>query len=251
MDVCIVVVAYEASSTIIDVLSKVPHRVGDAVPRVVISDDASTDDTALLAESWAAAVDLDVTVLHQPVNLGYGGNQKAAYRDAIGRGAEIVVLVHGDGQYPAEMAVDLAAPLQADRAIAVYGSRFLRPGGARAGNMPWIRLVANRMLSTYLNTASGGSMSEWFSGFRAYRTDALIAVDYESLPDGFDFDSRITLDLLGRGERIVEVDIPTHYGDEISRVPLLRTGAMALAHGARHVARGGRRGGASRSRRNP
>lgn len=245
------VIAYEASATILDVLAKVPHHIGGVAPSVVVSDDASTDDTFELAEAWASGVELDVDVLRQPANLGYGGNQKAAYRHAIERGADIVVLVHGDGQYPAEMAVDLAEPLVAGEALAVYGSRLLRPGGARAGNMPWIRLIANRTLSTYLNLASRSSMSEWFSGFRAYRTAALAAVDYESLPNGFDFDSRITLELLGRGERIVELPIPTHYGDEISRVPLIRTGTMALVHGARHALRRTSRGVDAEAPRSP
>src|SRR5690606_21751669 len=142
---------------------------------VLISDDASSDDTATLAEGWAAAADHDATVLRQPINLGYGGNQKAIYRHAIAAGADVLVLVHGDGQYPAEMATDLALPLLRGEADATYGSRMMRPGGARAGRMPWVRLLANRGLSTYLNAASGSRMSEWFSGFRAYTADALRA----------------------------------------------------------------------------
>lgn len=235
MGVCIAVIAYEASATLLDVLAKVPATVAGEAPLVIISDDASTDGTAALARQWAATADHEVIVLQQPINLGYGGNQKAVYREAVARDADVVVLVHGDGQYPAEMAVDLASPLLRGEAAAAYGSRLLRPGGARAGGMPWIRLIANRTLSTYLNLTSGTTMSEWFSGFRAYRTEALVSIDYERLPDGFDFDSQVTLELIGRNLRIVEVAIPTYYGDEISRVPLLRTGSMALVHGASHL----------------
>ncbi len=243
MQIAVTVVAYEATDTIEGVLDRIPATICGQVPWVLISDDASSDDTAELAEKWAARnPHFEVEVTHQPVNLGYGGNQKALYQWAHDRGADIAILVHGDGQYPPEMADDLVGPLLARDAEAVHGSRMILPGGAKRGRMPIDRRIGNRVLSRTFNGLSGAHLSEWFSGFRAYRIDRLMAIpDLHRLPDGFDFDTAITLRLLENGDRIAEVAIPTHYGDEISRVPLLRTGLAGLAHAVEHWRRFGRR----------
>jgi hypothetical protein len=97
--------------------------------------------------------------------------------------------------------------------------------------MPMDRFLGNRTLSWLLNRLSGAELTEWFSGFRAYRLSTLQQLDLASMPNGFDFDTTITLQLLAAEARIGEVAIPTHYGDEISRVPLLRTGLAAVRHG--------------------
>ena len=231
--VCVVVVAYEAAETIQRVLARLPAHISGAPFSILVSDDHSSDRTVELGREWAATAALEVEFLEQPVNLGYGGNQKSAYRWALDHGFDVAVLVHGDGQYPPEMSGDVAGPIVAGDADAVFGSRLIIEGGARAGHMPLVRLVANRTLSTYLNFASHADLSEWFSGFRAYRLSSLADIGFEAFPDGFDFDMAITLRLLRNGSRVTECAIPTHYGDEISRVPLIRTGLHALAHGAR------------------
>lgn len=236
MQIAVTVVAYEAADTIEGVLDRIPTTVEGRVPWVLISDDASTDNTFDLAEKWAARnTHFEVEVTHQPINLGYGGNQKALYRMAQDRGADIVVLVHGDGQYPPEMVDQIVEPLLVGRAEVVHGSRMILPGGAKRGRMPLDRRIGNRVLSRTFNLLCGSHLSEWFSGFRAYRMDSLMAIpDLYDLPDGFDFDTAITLRLLENSARIAEVAIPTHYGDEISRVPLLRTGLVGLAHVVEH-----------------
>lgn len=236
MQIAVTVVAYEAAETIEGVLDRIPDTIDGRPPSVLISDDASTDNTFELAQKWAARnPDLDVEVAHQAVNLGYGGNQKALYQWAHDRGADIVLLVHGDGQYPPEMADPLVAAIVAGEADAVHGSRMILPGGAKRGRMPIDRRIGNRVLSRTFNWLSSAELTEWFSGFRAYRVDRLMAIpDLHDLPDGFDFDTAITLRLLENGDRIAEVAIPTHYGDEISRVPLLRTGLAGLAHAIEH-----------------
>lgn len=242
---CVVILAFQAATTVEGVLDRVPAEVCGRTPVLLVADDASTDDTVSRARSWSERTGRPLEVLVQTTNRGYGGNQKAAYRWARERGHDIVVLVHADAQYPPEHLERLVAPLLDGRADAAFGSRLMQPGGARAGGMPWIRLLANRGLTTYLNAVSGGHLTEWFSGYRAYRMATLEAARFETLPDGFDFDSEIILRILDDGGHIVEAAMPTHYGDEISRVPLVRTGLMALVHGARHLRT--RRGGAQRN----
>ncbi|OWY60477.1 hypothetical protein B7486_68965, partial [cyanobacterium TDX16] len=232
MKVGVLVVAYESSDYIINLLDRVPTDVPGADLAICVSDDCSSDDTGEKAEKWAAEQDeRDVVVLRQDRNHGYGGNQKLSYAWASANGIDVAVLLHGDEQYPPEAIPALVAPILADEADVVHGSRMIIPGGARGGGMPIDRYVGNRSLSWLLNRLSGADLTEWFSGFRAYRVSTISQLDLTTMPDGFDFDTTITLRLLEAGARIDEVAIPTRYGDEVSRVPLLRTGLAAVKHG--------------------
>ncbi len=229
--VAIVVVTYEAESTIEELLGRIPDASESVRPRVLIADDCSSDRTVALARSWADAAPLDVDVVAREVNLGYGGNQKASFAWAADEGADVVVLLHGDAQYPPERIGDLLAPILSGDADFVFGSRMIDRGGARAGHMPLKKRIGNRVLSKLLNAMTGASLTEWFSGFRAYRTSSLVDVGLAGLPDGFDFDVAVTVALLDRGARVQEIAIPTRYAGEISRVPLVRTGLQVLRHG--------------------
>ena len=214
----IVVVAYNAAPTLASVLDRLPASFRSKVAEVVVCDDASSDCTYAVGKDYQADTDLPLTVIRRPQNLGYGGNQKAAYRWAIEHGLDIVVLLHGDGQYAPEVIEDLIAPFEATNCDAVFGSRTLDPGSARIGGMPLYKYVGNRILSKISNSATGLELSEWHSGYRAYRMQALKDVPFESNSDGFDFDTEIILQLLEAKKTIVEVPIPTFYGDEICRV---------------------------------
>ena len=128
------------------------------------------------------------------------------------------MLLHGDGQYAPEVIESVVDPLLGGDADAVFGSRMMTKGAARAGGMPAYKYVGNRILTTMQNSLTGLALSEWHSGYRAYRVDALHDVDFTSYSDDFDFDTEIILGLHAAGKRIVEVPIPTYYGDEICRV---------------------------------
>jgi glycosyltransferase involved in cell wall biosynthesis len=232
--IAIAVVAYEAEGFISTLLDRIPDRIDGERPLILVSDDASADRTQELAEKWAAERgDVDAHVRRQPVNLGYGGNQKVAFAWASDEGADIVVLLHGDEQYPPEMIPELVAPIVSGDADAVFGSRMIIDHGARAGGMPMNRFLGNIGLSWWLNTLTPANLTEWFSGFRAYRMTTLDELGCDGLPDGFDFDIAMTLRFLDHGRHIAEIPIPTRYGEEISRVPLARTGLAALRHGLR------------------
>jgi SAM-dependent methyltransferase len=103
-------------------------------------------------------------------------------------------------------------------ADAVFGSRMMERGKARAGGMPLYKYLGNRILSTFQNRVIGLELSEWHSGYRAYRVDALTDIDLDSYSNGFDFDTEIILGLHAAGKKIAEVPIPTYYGDEICHV---------------------------------
>jgi SAM-dependent methyltransferase len=214
----VLVVAYNAAATLAEVLDRLPAGFRSRVDHVLVGDDASTDDTYEVGLGYRSLSDLPLTVIRHPQNLGYGGNQKSGYRWAIEHGLDVVVLLHGDGQYAPEVIEDLVGPLERGECDAVFGSRMMTGGAARAGGMPTYKYVGNRILTTVENSLTGLRLSEWHSGYRAYRTDALASIDFERNSDGFDFDTEIILQLHAAGRRICEVPIPTYYGDEICHV---------------------------------
>ena len=215
----ILVVAYNAAGTLAQVLDRIPVDFRGRITKVLIGDDASQDSTHLVALGYKQlATDLPIEVIRHPRNLGYGGNQKAGYRWAIDNGLDIVVLLHGDGQYAPELLPDMVAPIEQGEADAVLGSRMLDPGGARRGGMPRYKFVGNRILTTVQNVVVGTSLSEWHSGYRAYSVAALRDVPFHHNDDGFNFDTQLVIQLLEAAKGIVEVPIPTYYGDEICHV---------------------------------
>ena len=218
----VLIVAYNAASTLASVLDRLPPRFRSRVDHVLICDDASDDETYTVGLGYQAIADMPITVIRHAENLGYGGNQKAGYRWALDHQLDVVVLLHGDGQYAPEVIEQLVEPLEDGRADAVFGSRLLTPGAARSGGMPMYKYLGNRILSRYENTMAGMNLSEWHSGYRAYRVDALSDIPFERNSDGFDFDTEIIVQLHEAGKRIVEVPIPTYYGDEICHVNGLR-----------------------------
>jgi glycosyltransferase involved in cell wall biosynthesis len=217
--IAVVVVAYNAASTLAQVLDRIPPDFRARIDHVYIGDNHSEDSTYLVGVGYQQAVgDLPITVVRHPRNLGYGGNQKAGYRWAIEQGFDIVVLLHGDGQYAPEFLPEIVAPLVRGECDAVFGSRLMRPGEARRGGMPLYKYVGNRILSTVENAIVGEKLSEWHSGYRAFSVAALQDVPFERNTDDYNFDSQIIIQFHEARKRIVELPIPTFYGDEICYV---------------------------------
>jgi len=217
--VAILVVTYNAASTLASVLDRIPRDFVPQIEKVIVSDDFSHDSTYLVGLGYQQVEsELPLEIIRQSRNLGYGGNQKAGYRQAIDEGLDIVVMLHGDGQYAPEALPEIVAPLIRGECDAVFGSRMLIKGAARKGGMPFYKLIGNKILSRAENAIAGLDLSEWHSGYRAYSVAALKDLPFERNSDGFSFDTEIILELLEAGKRIVEVPIPTFYGDEISHV---------------------------------
>ena len=218
----VLVVAYNAEQTLSSVLDRLPEQFRAVVDHVLVCDDASNDATHEIGLAYQANGTLPLTVVRHPRNLGYGGNQKSGYRWAIDHGLDVVVLLHGDGQYAPEVIEDLVTPIVDGSADAVFGSRMMSKGAARSGGMPLYKFLGNRVLSRTQNALSGLRLTEWHSGYRAYRVDALSELPFESYSDGFDFDTEIILGLHHAEKTIAEVPIPTYYGDEICYVNGMR-----------------------------
>jgi glycosyltransferase involved in cell wall biosynthesis len=232
--VVVVMPAYNAELTLADTAALIP----ELVDAVLLVDDASLDGTVRLAQT------LGLEVVRHPVNRGYGGNQKTCYRTALQRGADIVVMLHPDGQYDPQLIPQMIAPIAAGEADMVLGSRMLQPGGARAGGMPWWKRLANRSLTALENAALGQSLSEAHTGYRAYSRHFLTTVPWEDNANGFVFDTQIIFQAFEHGMRVAEVPVRTSYRDTASSVNFRQSvvyGLQSLRVAARHAIRRQRR----------
>jgi len=221
----IFIVAYHAESFIQQVLYRIPPELGEILDvEILVIDDASRDYSFERAMEVKAAGKLPfrLQVLANPVNQGYGGNQKLGYWYAIENQFDFVALLHGDGQYAPEVLPQLMGPLMDDEAEAVIGSRMLRRRAALQGGMPLYKYVGNRILTWYQNKLVGTGLSEYHSGYRIYSTRALDNIPFELNTNDFHFDTEILIQLHLAGYRIKELPIPTYYGDEICHVNGLR-----------------------------
>lgn len=219
----ILVVAYNAESTLEKTLDRIPADFRSKIAEILILDDASHDATFTAGCRWSQLDGMPPTVvMRHTKNLGYGGNQKAGYALAAERGLDIVVLLHGDGQYAPELLPEMVEPLERGECEAVFGSRMMRPKDALRGGMPAYKWLGNRVLTRLENKLLGSSLSEFHSGYRAYSVDALRKLPVERNTDAFDFDTQIIVQLVDAGMRIKEIPIPTYYGDEICYVNGLR-----------------------------
>ena len=230
MKIGILIVAYNAQDTLAKVLDRIPSDFATQIDSILVCDDASTDDTHNVGLRYQSNSKLPLMVVRHQINLGYGGNQKTGYQWALKKNLDLVVLLHGDGQYAPEYLPQMVAPIVSGRADVVFGSRMITQGGARQGGMPLYKFVGNKILTTLQNRLAKVSLTEWHSGYRAYSVAALRKVNFLKNSRYFDFDSQIILQMIGARQRIVEIEIPTFYGDEISRVNGIKYGIKILIH---------------------
>lgn len=230
MKIGILIVAYNAENTLVKVLDRIPVDFLKQIDAILVCDDASTDDTNNVGLRYQSKSQLPLTIVRHEINLGYGGNQKTGYQWALEKNLDLVVLLHGDGQYAPEYLPQMVAPIVSGSADVVFGSRMITHGGARQGGMPLYKFVGNKILTTLQNRLAKVSLTEWHSGYRAYSVASLRKVNFLKNSDYFDFDSQIILQMIGARQRIVEIEIPTFYGDEISRVNGIKYGIKILIH---------------------
>lgn len=218
----IFIVAYNHENFIEKVIARIPERVlSDPQNEVLVIDDGSKDNTFFVGDAVRAKYGsrARITILKNPINQGYGGNQKLGYRYAIDQGFDRVFMIHGDGQYAPELLETLIAEYEsAKKPDAVFGTRMDSIRSARAGGMPFYKIAGNITLTKLQNFILGSKMSEFHSGYRSYSTQLLKRIPFERNANDFHFDTEIIIQTLAAGGKIVEVPIPTHYGEEICHV---------------------------------
>lgn len=236
--VIIFIVAYWAESTLKRVLDRIPREVFERYEcEVLVVDDASEDRTLAIGRAYQKEhPELPITVLRNEYNQGYGGNQKIGYAYAISRGAEAVALLHGDGQYAPELLPALIEPVCQGKANAVFGSRMSTPLSALKGGMPLYKYIGNRILTTAQNALLGSRLSEFHSGYRVYSVRTLDQLQFRLNSNDFHFDTEIIIQLLNARARILELPIPTYYGDEICRVNGMKYAADVMRVTLQNVA---------------
>jgi glycosyltransferase involved in cell wall biosynthesis len=205
----IVMPAYNAALTLEDTFRRIPEGWYD---EVIVVDDHSRDETV------AAAQRLNLKAIRHPHNVGYGGNQKTCYMEALRDGAEVVIMLHPDGQYDPTIVPDMIKPIQEGRADMVLGSRMLVPGGAKKGGMPTWKRVANWFLTSTENLAMGRKFSECHTGYRAYSRRFLETVPFLRNSNGFVFDTEVIFQAVHFEMPVVEVPVSTRYFKEASSV---------------------------------
>lgn len=217
--VLVVMPAYNAARTLAATWSAIPP---DTVDEVLLVDDGSRDSTLEIARK------MPIRTISLPHNVGYGGNQKTCYLEALRLGADIVVMLHPDGQYDPALLPDLIAPIASGAADMVLGSRMLNPGQARAGGMPLYRFVANKFLTAVENAALDQSFSELHSGYRAYSRSFLEKVPFLRNSNDFVFDTQVIAQAVAFNQRIAEVPIHTRYHPDASSTSLPASIAYGL-----------------------
>jgi glycosyltransferase involved in cell wall biosynthesis len=214
--VVIVMPAYNAARTLEDTFRAIPEGYYD---EIVVVDDHSRDETTALAQR------LNLKAIRHPHNVGYGGNQKTCYMEALRDGADIVVMLHPDGQYDPKIIPEMIRPIAEKRADMVLGSRMMLPGGAAQGGMPLWKQVANRFLTTVENLAMRRKFSECHTGYRAYSRQFLETVPFLRNSNDFVFDTEVIFQAVAFGLPVLEVPISTRYFAEASSVGF-RTGVV-------------------------
>lgn len=221
--VMVVMPAYNAARTLRDTWNGLPS---DIVDELLLVDDGSYDATLALADMLA------INTIALPHNVGYGGNQKVCYLEALRRKADVVVMLHPDGQYDPVLMPDLVGPIVECRADIVLGSRMLVPGAARQGGMPRYRFLANKFLTSVENKVLQSSFSELHTGYRAYSRRFLETVPFMRNSDDFVFDTQLIVQAIAFKQRVVEVPITTRYFPAASSTSMranLRYGLATIA----------------------
>ena len=225
--IAIFIPAYHAAQTLPRVLDRIPPEIKEKVKQIFVIDNASPDNTYLIGVGYREEKGLDkLEVFRNETNRGYGGSQKRAYRYAIDNGFDIVVMLHGDAQYAPEKIPHLLEPLEKGEADMVFGSRIA--GLPLKGGMPLYKFLGNKFLTWVENRVLGMELTEFHSGFRAFRCDALARLPFERCSDDYHFDTDIIIQFKIKGLRIAERPIPTYYGDERCYVNVYSYGLRVL-----------------------
>lgn len=207
--VIVVMPAYYAEKTIEKTFREIPKGV---VSEVILVDDASSDHTSEVAKK------LGLTVYRHPHNLGYGGNQKTCYWEALKRNPDVVVMLHPDYQYDGSKIKGLVEPILNGDYDMMFGSRIKNRGSALIGGMPRSKYFFNRLFTLCANILLGENLSEYMSGLRAYSKKTLETVPFQKFSNDFVFDQQFTVSAIAKNLRIGEIPIPTRYHDQASSI---------------------------------
>lgn len=209
--IIIVMPAYNAEKTLLDTYNDIPEKFRKYI---ILVDDKSTDKTLEVASK------LKIKVVKHSKNLGYGGNQKTCYKEALKLKPDVVAMLHPDYQYSASFLEDLIKPIIEGRYEFMFGSRISSREEALKGGMPKLKYYTNRFFCVLQNILLGVNFTEHFSGFRAYSGKLLRIVPFKRFSNDFLFDEQMTLSSLSFKFRVGEIPISTRYDEKSSSMSL-------------------------------
>ncbi len=208
--IVIVLPAYNAQATLKETFKKIPDGFAD---EIILVDDFSTDDTVDISKSLGIK-----TICHNK-NLGYGANQKTCYNEALKAGADVIIMLHPDGQYKPEISCELANKVVNEKYDCVLASRFLN-NSAKFSKMPKYKYFANRFLTEFQNLIFNKKLSEYHTGYRAFSRYTLENIDYNKYSNNFVFDNQILADIIANNFKIGEIACPCIYENVSSSINL-------------------------------
>jgi len=211
--VVIVLPAYNAEQTLEKTYYDIPEKYR---ANVLLVDDYSTDHTTRVAKK------LNIKTVEHKKNLGYGGNQKTCYLNALKIGADIIVMIHPDYQYDPKLIPAMVEMINSGNYDCILGSRII-DGNAMKGGMPFYKYFSNRLLTFFENICTGAKVSEYHTGLRAFKSEILKKIDFEKNSNNFIFDNQMLLQILAHSYRIGEISCPCKYFPEASSLNISRS----------------------------
>lgn len=211
--VIVVLPAYNAEKTLKKTCDEIPKEIVD---EILLVDDASSDQTVKVAK------ELSIPHVVHKQNSGYGANQKTCYKEALKRGADIVIMLHPDYQYTPKLIPSMACMIGNELFDVVLGSRILGVGALKGG-MPFYKYVANRFLTFTENLLVNYKLAEYHTGYRAFSRKVLESIDFEKNSNDFVFDNQMLAQIIYSGFSIGEVTCPTKYFPEASSINFRRS----------------------------
>ncbi|MDA8155365.1 MAG: glycosyltransferase family 2 protein [Actinomycetota bacterium] len=216
--IVVVMPAYNAEKTLQKTYEEIPR---EYIDEVLLVDDASTDNTVLVAG------ELGIKSVAHLQNKGYGGNQKTCYSEALKMGADVVIMLHPDYQYTPKLLVSMAALIAVGQYDIVIGSRVLSEGALKGG-MPTYKYISNRMLTLTQNLLMGKKLSEYHTGYRGFSRRVLETLPLNENSDDFIFDNQMLAQAVYFGYSIGEISCPAKYFDEASSINFKRSVTYGL-----------------------
>lgn len=211
--IVIVMPAFNAARTLKDTYNEIPEEFRE---NIILVDDCSKDNTVEVAKRF------NIKVISHNKNLGYGGNQKTCYKEALKLNPDVVVMLHPDYQYYASLIEELLRPIIDNRFDFMFGSRIQNKRSAISGGMPQLKYYVNRLTCLLENIFLGVNFSEHFSGFRAYSAKVLEVLPFEFFSNDFVFDQQMEVSAMSFSFRIGEISIPTRYHEKASSIQFIK-----------------------------
>jgi len=226
--ILIFIPAYNVEKKIYSVVKRIPKEIFKDKVTILIINDFSNDNTSQEIEKIKSNFYYEFALINNRKQMGYGGTQKIAFDFAIENNFEILIMVHGDGQYAPEEIPNFIKEYDDEKLMAVFGSRMINYKDAIKGGMPIYKFIGNIILTFIQNLILQSNISEFHSGYRSFRINSLKKIDYKNKANYYHFDTEIIIELLKKNLKLKEIKIPTHYGDEISHLKSIPYGLNVL-----------------------